>query len=194
MTGMGRLIGRRSASTGFQMKRRISTLLVLTALVAGSAGCVSAQARDRETAQVTNRAELTIERLYASPSLSGPSATGVKYSPDGRRVTFLKAREDDGSRYDLWQFDVETGEQSMLVDSSVLVPDEGELSEEEKALREKPDQIADWIIFIEAIEEEALLQIWTDNYLSEKSLIQNGASSANIGTYKLHFSLSSEDL
>ena len=137
MTGMGRLIGRRSASTGFQMKRRISTLLVLTALVAGSAGCVSAQARDRETAQVTNRAELTIERLYASPSLSGPSATGVKYSPDGRRVTFLKAREDDGSRYDLWQFDVETGEQSMLVDSSVLVPDEGELSEEEKALRER---------------------------------------------------------
>ncbi len=65
---------------------------------------------------------------------------------------------------------------------------------EEKALREKPDQIADWIIFIEAIEEEALLKIWTDNYLSEKSLIQNGASSANIGTYKLHFSLSSEDL
>ncbi|WP_018146547.1 S9 family peptidase [Henriciella marina] len=81
--------------------------------------------------------ELTIERLYASPSLNGPSPTGVKYSPDGTRVTFLKAREADSSRYDLWQFDVETGEQSMLVDSTLLEPEEVELSEEEKALRER---------------------------------------------------------
>ncbi len=81
--------------------------------------------------------ELTIDRLYASPSLNGPSPTGVKYSPDGQRVTFLKARESDSSRYDLWQFDVETGEQSMLVDSTLLEPEEVELSEEEKALRER---------------------------------------------------------
>ena len=81
--------------------------------------------------------ELTIERLYASPSLNGPSPTGVKYSPDGKRVTFLKAREDDSSRYDLWSFDVETGEQAMLVDSTLLEPDEVELSEEDKALRER---------------------------------------------------------
>ena len=81
--------------------------------------------------------ELTIERLYASPSLSGPAPTGVKYSPDGSRVTFLKAREDDSSRYDLWQFDVETGARSMLVDSTLLEPEEVELSEEEKALRER---------------------------------------------------------
>ncbi|MEQ8558995.1 MAG: DPP IV N-terminal domain-containing protein [Henriciella sp.] len=81
--------------------------------------------------------ELTIERLYASPSLNGPSPTGIKYSPDGKRVTFLKAREDDASRYDLWQFDVETGQPSMLVDSTLLEPEEVELSEEEKALRER---------------------------------------------------------
>lgn len=80
---------------------------------------------------------LTIERLFASPSLSGPTPSGVKYSPDGQRVTFLKAREDDGSRYDLWQFDVATGEQSMLVDSKLLEPEDVELSEEEKALRER---------------------------------------------------------
>ena len=80
---------------------------------------------------------LTIERLYASPSLSGPSPRGVKFSPDGTRVTFLKAREDDQSRFDLWQFDVATGAQSMLVDSTLLEPEEVELSEEEKALRER---------------------------------------------------------
>ncbi|MGB3626310.1 MAG: DPP IV N-terminal domain-containing protein [Henriciella sp.] len=81
--------------------------------------------------------EFTLERLYASPSLNGPSPAGVKYSPDGSRVTFLKARESDSSRYDLWQFDVVTGEQSMLVDSTLLQPEEVELSEEEKALRER---------------------------------------------------------
>lgn len=80
---------------------------------------------------------LTIERLFASPGLSGPTPSGIKYSPDGKRVTFLKAREEDGSRYDLWQFDVATGEQSMLVDSLLLEPEEVELSEEEKALRER---------------------------------------------------------
>ena len=65
---------------------------------------------------------------------------------------------------------------------------------EEKAMREKPDEIADWIIFIEAIDEKTLLKIWTNECLSEKLLIKNGAASASIGTYKLHFSLSSEDL
>lgn len=80
---------------------------------------------------------LTIERLFASPSLSGPTPSGVKYSPDGQRVTFLKAREDEGDRYDLWQFDVATGEQSLLVDSKLLEPEDVELSEEEKALRER---------------------------------------------------------
>ncbi|MEL6724353.1 MAG: DPP IV N-terminal domain-containing protein, partial [Pseudomonadota bacterium] len=80
---------------------------------------------------------LTIERLFASPSLSGPTPSGVKYSPDGQRVTFLKAREDEGNRYDLWQFDVATGEQSLLVDSTLMEPEEVELSEEEKALRER---------------------------------------------------------
>ncbi|MEE2930511.1 MAG: DPP IV N-terminal domain-containing protein, partial [Pseudomonadota bacterium] len=80
---------------------------------------------------------LTIERLFASPGLSGATPSGVQYSPDGKRVTFLKAREDEGNRYDLWQFDVATGEQSLLVDSKLLEPEDVELSEEEKALRER---------------------------------------------------------
>ncbi len=86
---------------------------------------------------MTDQKPLTIERLYASPSLSGRTPLGVKYSPDGQRVTFLKARADEADRYDLWQFDVATGEQSMLVDSKLLEPEEVELSEAEKALRER---------------------------------------------------------
>ncbi|WP_233355998.1 S9 family peptidase [Henriciella aquimarina] len=99
---------------------------------AGAGALAQSHSKDAMPSQ-----ELTLERLYTSPSLNGPSATGVKYAPDGKRVTFLKAREDDSSRYDLWQFDVATGAQSMLVDSTLLQPDDVELSEEEKALRER---------------------------------------------------------
>ena len=80
---------------------------------------------------------LTPERLYASPSLSGPAPRGVKFSPDGKRVTFLKGRLDEQDRLDLWQFDVQTGVQSQLINSRILQPNDAELSEAEKALRER---------------------------------------------------------
>ncbi|MFN7055916.1 DPP IV N-terminal domain-containing protein [Hyphomonas sp.] len=86
---------------------------------------------------MTEPLRLTPERLYASPALSGPAQRAVKFSPDGRRVTFLKPRADDLSRFDLWQFDVATGAETMLADSALLDPADAELSEEEKALRER---------------------------------------------------------
>lgn len=106
-------------------------------LLASACATPIAQTSPIETSTMVEQEPLTIERLYASPSLSGPTPSGVKYSPDGKRVTFLKAREDEGDRFDLWQFDVATGEQSLLVDSKILEPEDVELSEEEKALRER---------------------------------------------------------
>ncbi len=117
----------------------MNKLSLLPAFFLGIAASLSSPALSQtsSTDQMTESPRLTIERLYASPSLSGPSPRGVQFSPDGSRVTFLKARETDASRYDLWQFDVETGEQSLLVDSQILEPEEVQLSEEEIALRER---------------------------------------------------------
>jgi dipeptidyl-peptidase-4 len=115
-------------------------LIPAIALLAAACTASTAQTSNsisETAAPMVQTEELTLERLYASPSLSGPTPSGVKYSPDGKRVTFLKAREDESDRYDLWQFDVATGAQSMLVDSKLLEPEEVELSEEEKALRER---------------------------------------------------------
>lgn len=61
----------------------------------------------------------------------------MKFSPDGQRVTFLKGRPDEQDRFDLWQFEVNTGHQSLLIDSQLLQPVEAELSELEKATRER---------------------------------------------------------
>ena len=66
--------------------------------------------------------------------------------------------------------------------------------QKKKPCARSPIKVADWIIFIEAIDDKTLLKIWDDEYLLEPALIKNGACSANIGTYKLHFSLSPEDL
>lgn len=80
---------------------------------------------------------LTIERLYAAPDLGGPGLRGLRFSPDAKRVTFLRASADDRDRYDLWEFDLAAKRARLLVDSRALVPDEGRLSAEEEARRER---------------------------------------------------------
>ncbi|WP_446698128.1 DPP IV N-terminal domain-containing protein [Aurantiacibacter sp. D1-12] len=80
--------------------------------------------------------ELTFERVFASPSLNGPTPRQAKLSPDGRYLTVLRNREDERERYDLWAFDRETGEWSMLVDSEALGTGR-ELSEDERMQRER---------------------------------------------------------
>jgi dipeptidyl-peptidase-4 len=81
--------------------------------------------------------ELTIERLFDAPDLNGPVLRAAKFSPDGRRVTFLQASADDKDRFDLWAYEIEARKARQLVDSRRLVPDEGELSPEEEARRER---------------------------------------------------------
>lgn len=83
-------------------------------------------------------AEFTIERLESSPSINGPTVQGLKMSPDGKRITFLKGKDTNAAQLDLWEFDIATGQSSMLVDSASLLEGGTEiLSEEEKARRER---------------------------------------------------------
>ena len=79
---------------------------------------------------------LTIERIFASPALSGPSPRDVELSPDGRFATLLKPRADDIKRFDLWAIDTATGHERMLIDSKSLGSG-GPISEAEKMRRER---------------------------------------------------------
>lgn len=81
--------------------------------------------------------KLPPERVFASPDLSGPRARGVQLSPDGKAVTYIKTRADDLTVTDLWIADVAGGEPRMLLDGKSLAPDPRELSEAEKARRER---------------------------------------------------------
>ena len=79
---------------------------------------------------------LTLERVFASPSLSGPVPRSVQLSPDGKLVTLLKNRPDDLERFDLWAIDPATGRTWMLVDSKKFATGAA-LSEAERMQRER---------------------------------------------------------
>ncbi len=85
---------------------------------------------------VSSQTELSFERVFASPSLNGPVPRGVELSPDGRFLTLLRNRETDSERYDLWGYEIASGEWRMLVDSEALGSGR-ELSEDEKMQRER---------------------------------------------------------
>lgn len=87
-------------------------------------------------ATATAAADLTLDRVFASPSLSGPTPRVVKLSPDGKYATLLKPRPDDKDRYDLWAVEVATAKSRMLVDSTKLGSGAA-LSETEKMNRER---------------------------------------------------------
>ncbi len=81
--------------------------------------------------------DLPLERLFQAPDLSGPTLRGVKISPDGKLIAYLRARDDDKDRFDLWAFDVTASGHRQLVDSRVLAGADRALSAEEEARRER---------------------------------------------------------
>ncbi|HAE90113.1 MULTISPECIES: S9 family peptidase [Idiomarina] len=81
--------------------------------------------------------ELSIERIFSSPSLSGDSMRALRFSPDGQRLTYLKGRADDASHYDLWSYNLATEKHQRLVNADDVFAGEEVLSDEEKARRER---------------------------------------------------------
>ena len=114
----------------------MKSLNLAAALAFGTCLTTPALAERHAPSQETAAMDLTFERVFASPSLDGPSPRQAKLSPDGRYLTVLRNRADDLSRYDLWAFDREAGEWSMLVDSEKVGSGRA-LSEDEKMQRER---------------------------------------------------------
>ncbi len=81
--------------------------------------------------------KLTLDAITGDASLSGPTLIKPQVAPDGSRVTFLRGRDSDRNRLDLWEYHVDGGQIRMLVDSRVVLPGEETLSDEEKARRER---------------------------------------------------------
>ncbi len=81
--------------------------------------------------------KLTIERIFDGGSLAGPAPRGLQISPDGSRVSFLRPRADDQYQLDLWSYQLKDNHTQLLVDSKMLEPNGEQLSDAEKARRER---------------------------------------------------------
>ncbi|GAA5217283.1 S9 family peptidase [Corallincola platygyrae] len=80
---------------------------------------------------------LSVDRIFSDPSLSGTPPKKLKIAPNGSQASFIRPREDDYNAYDLWSYDITTGKTAKLVDAALLTGGEEELSDEEKARRER---------------------------------------------------------
>jgi dipeptidyl-peptidase-4 len=80
---------------------------------------------------------LSVERLFTGPDLSGTSLRSPRFSPDGKLVTYLQGKSEAKDRLDIWAYDPASGRSALLVDSAALAADEGALSPEEEARRER---------------------------------------------------------
>jgi dipeptidyl-peptidase-4 len=83
------------------------------------------------------QAVLSLEAITGDRPLSGPSLLQPAISPDGKRVSFLRGRDDDRNRLDLWAYDIAGGDSARLVDADLLSGGDETLSDEEKARRER---------------------------------------------------------
>jgi dipeptidyl-peptidase-4 len=114
----------------------------IVALALASVGSVAmtaeagAQTGATRPAATPDGGTLTLARVFGSPDLSGSQPRGVRLSPDGTLLTFLRPRADEKERTDLWARDTRTGAERMLVDSK-KVGSGAELSEAEKMQRER---------------------------------------------------------
>src|ERR1700681_4719142 len=69
-------------------------------------------------AQQTAAKQLTVERIYGAPSLSGYLLDGIEWSPDGKRISYFQG-DGRGGRA-LWEMDAATGKRSVLVKAETL--------------------------------------------------------------------------
>ena len=116
---------------------KVLKILVGAAALAVLTQPAIASAQENPTPMPAKQApKLTIERVFASPSLDGRAPRQPKLSPDGRYLAVLRNRESERERYDLWTFDRQDGQWRMLVDSEKLGTGR-ELSEAEKMQRER---------------------------------------------------------
>lgn len=88
------------------------------------------------TSHAQERERLSVERIFASPSLSGVSVSAIKWSPDSKKIAYLRADASAGQK-ELWVFDPGQKRSSLLLKATDLIPGEQQLSPEEESARER---------------------------------------------------------
>jgi dipeptidyl-peptidase-4 len=94
----------------------VSSLLL--SLLSGGVSAVFAQ---QKTAAAAKPGELTVERIFAEPSLSGHLMRGMVWAPDSNRLSYFETKgSDKAAKEELWAMGATTGERSLLISAEKL--------------------------------------------------------------------------
>ena len=103
-----------------RLRRPFSTSLLLIAGIVACAGPLPVAAAPQSAAGVGAKA-LTVERIYAQPSLSGRLTRGLAWTPDGKRLSYFEAKGSGReAKTELWVMDATSGERRLLVAADKL--------------------------------------------------------------------------
>src|SRR6266850_1255889 len=91
--------------------------LVFSALVGyGLLSVGPASHSQQSQAVASNPGELTVDRIFRAPSLSGHLNAGLTWMPDGKRPSYVETvGTGKDARRELWVVDPATGQRSVLV-------------------------------------------------------------------------------
>lgn len=107
-------------------------IILASLILTGACTTIGHETSTPETARM-----LDIERIFASPSLDGPAPANIKIAPSGTLIGFLRGSEEMATRYDLWVFDTQARSAQLLVSADTLTSGPENLSDEERARRER---------------------------------------------------------
>ena len=100
------------------LARSIVSSLLSVILVVGAQPFAHAQ---QKTASQTQLRELTVDRIFGQPSLSGHLMRGVTWSPDGQRLAYLDTQgTGKEGKTELWTLDAATREKTLLLPADKL--------------------------------------------------------------------------
>ncbi|MER3523702.1 MAG: S9 family peptidase [Ignavibacteria bacterium] len=108
------------------MKRTTSLSRLIIIFLLFSSGPVWAQSRQ----------QLTVERLFALPSLSGVAVSTVSWSPTGKLVAYLRS-DAEGGAHEVWLYDAIAKRAARFLGADELFAGEEHVSPEEQMLRER---------------------------------------------------------
>ena len=92
-----------------------SSILSSIVAVALLSACPVNRAQQSPTA-ASNPGELTVDRIFRAPSLSGHLNPGLTWTPDGKRLSYVETvGTGKDARRELWVVDATTGQRSALV-------------------------------------------------------------------------------
>jgi dipeptidyl-peptidase-4 len=95
------------------------TLLIALGICASA---IPSFAQAQQTAALSAQpGDLTVDRIYGQPSLSGRLTRGIAWSPDGKKLSFLETKVvGKDAKTELWVLDPSSGERSLLIPSDKL--------------------------------------------------------------------------